>query len=389
MRFWAIRLGAALSVVVVAAAIFVLATGGSFHQSPVVAATNTTQTVVDESVITGIYAAASPAVVEITVTSHVTGLGGYSMSGQGSGFVIDSDGHILTNNHVVDGATSVQVIFSDGRKVSATVLGKDAADDLAIVKVNASDVAGITPLTLADSSQVKPGQLAIALGSPYGLTNSITVGVISGLNRSVSGSTLSGMIQTDANIQPGNSGGPLLNSNGQVVGINTAFEGQGTGIGFAVPSNVASGVLSDLKASKQIQKPWIGISGLALDESTAQEIGLSVSKGVYVVSMVSGSPADKAGLQAARMGQNGNPGKDGDIITAIDGRTVATVQDIQSYLATKKVGDTVTLTVLRAGSSISVQVTLAARPADTSSTTPQDTPSFPDIPGFQWPWGNR
>ena len=385
MKSWTSRVAAGLGVVLVASAVFVLATGTTFHSQQAAAATS--QTLVDENTVTGIYDAASPAVVEIEVTSQSTSqFGSRSMGGQGSGFVIDKQGNILTNNHVVDGATNVQVIFSDGKKVQATVLGKDAVDDLALVKVDPSAVSAITPLTLADATtQVKPGQIAIAIGSPYGLNNSIAVGVISGLNRSVSGSALNNMIQTDANIQPGNSGGPLLNSSGIVVGINTAFEGQGTGIGFAVPSTVANRVLADLKAGTQITKPWIGISGLELSQTQASNLGLSVNQGVYVVTVVSGGPAEKAGLKAAGADQTtGAPGKGGDVITAIDGSAVKSVTDIQSYLANKKVGDTISLTVLRDGANTTVSVTLAARPADTSSVVPSNP--LPQMPNFPWPW---
>jgi serine protease Do len=391
MKSWAIKALTTLSVLLVAGAVFVLVTGTTFRQTPTAANAAVNQTLVDETTISNIYETASPAVVEITVTSQSQGFRSYSTEGQGSGFVIDKNGNILTNNHVVDGATSVQVMFSNGNTVTASVLGKDAADDLAIIKVDASAVAGITPLTLADSSTVKPGQLAIAIGSPYGLTNSITTGIISGLNRSVDGSSssLTGMIQTDATIQPGNSGGPLLNSSGLVIGINTAIEGDGTGIGFAVPSSVALKVIPDLEASKQIEKPWIGISGMALTQSTAQELGISNNQGVYVIEVVSDSPAEKAGLKGAGTSQNGNPGNGGDVITAIDGKNITSVTDLQSYLKTKSVGDTVNLTVIRSGSTISVAVTLAAQPATTTSQS--TTPNYPDnqIPDYSWPWNNR
>ena len=386
MKSWSTRVTAVLGVALVGSAIFVLATGTTFRAPQVSAAPNLV--LADESTITGIYAKASPAVVQIEVTSQTTtGRGGSrSMGGQGSGFLVDNTGDILTNNHVVDGATSVQVIFSDGHTASATVLGKDANDDLAVVKVDASAIGGISPLTL-NTNAVQPGQTAIAIGSPYGLTNTISVGIVSGVNRKVSGNGLSGMIQTDANIQPGNSGGPLLNSSGEVIGINTAFEGQGTGIGFAIPTSVANNVLSDLKANKQIAqiaRPWIGISGLDLNQTQATALGLSINQGVYVVMVVSGSPAEKAGMKAGTTDQTGAPGKGGDVITAIDSTTVKTVSDLQNYLANKKVGDTVTLTLNRGGATTTVGVTLAARPADTSSVVPSNP--NPGMPNFPWPW---
>ena len=380
---WSTKITAIMGVVLVASAVLVLANGTTFKGQQAGAAAN--QTLADENTVTGIYSAASPAVVEIHVTSQNTTLrGNRSMGGQGSGFLIDSAGNILTNNHVVDGASTVQVIFNDGRNVSGTVLGKDTTDDLAVVKVDAS-VSGITPLTLSTFT-VKPGQMAIAIGSPYGLTNSISVGIVSGVNRNVAGSGLTGMIQTDANIQPGNSGGPLLDSTGQVIGINTAFEGQGTGIGFAIPSSVASRVLSDLKANKQISRPWIGISGLDLTPDQATNLGLTVNQGVYVVTVVSGSPAEKAGLKAAATDQNGAPGEGGDVITAIDSTAVKSVADIQNYLASKKAGDTVTLTLNRNGASTTVSVTLAARPSDIQQVVPHSpVPQF-QFPNIPWPW---
>jgi S1-C subfamily serine protease len=380
---WSTKITAIMGVVLVASAVFVLANGTTFKGQEAGAAAN--QILVDENTVTGIYSAASPAVVEIQVTSQNTTLrGNRPMGGQGSGFLVDSAGDILTNNHVVDGATTVQVIFNDGRKASGTVLGRDATDDLAVVKVDAS-VSNITPLTLSTST-VKPGQMAIAIGSPYGLTNSISVGIVSGLNRNVAGSGLTGMIQTDANIQPGNSGGPLLDSTGQVIGINTAFEGQGTGIGFAIPSSTASRVLSDLKANKQISRPWIGISGLDLTQDQAINLGLTVNQGVYVVSVVPGSPAEKAGLKAAATGENGAPGKGGDVITAVDSTAIKSVADIQNYLAGKKAGDSVTLTLNRNGANTTVAVTLAARPSDIQQVVPRNpVPQF-QFPNIPWPW---
>ncbi len=382
MKQWLLRFTAAVSVLLVAAAIFVLITNNQSEPLQKAAAASN-ETLVNETTITSIYDTASPAVVEIIVKTQTTGFGAFSTEGQGSGFVVDKEGHILTNNHVVEDATDVQVVFANGNTEQATILGTDSKDDLALIKVDAALVANIVPLTLADSINVQPGQLAIAIGSPYGLTNSITTGIVSGLNRSVEGSALTGMIQTDATIQPGNSGGPLLNSNGEVIGINTAIEGEGTGIGFAVPSSVAKAVLDELIAGEKIVKPWLGISGMDLSQSTAEEIGLTVNQGVYVVETVSGSPADKAGLIGAGTGRDGTPNSDGDIITAIDGQTVAKVTDLQSYLKTKRVGDEVTLTIVRDGATVSINVTLAAQTTN-SSVTPDS-----NIPDFVLPWGDR
>ena len=193
------KIGAVLGVLLVAGAIYVLATGTTL--APRIVSAN--PAVTNEDTLTTLYQTYSPAVVEIQVSEQSNGIYGRSQQGQGSGFLIDSAGDILTNDHVVDGATSVQVILKDGTNLPATIIGTDATDDLALVKVDASAVSKITPLVLGDSSTVEPGQLAVALGSPYGLTDSITAGIISGVNRTLSGSGLTGLLQTDASINPG------------------------------------------------------------------------------------------------------------------------------------------------------------------------------------------
>jgi S1-C subfamily serine protease len=234
--------------------------------------------------------------------------------------------------------------------------------------------------------------LAIAIGNPYGLDQTVTVGVISGLNRTIG--NLTGMLQTDAALNPGNSGGPLLDANGAVIGVNTAIETgtMGTsahGIGFAVPSNVVKNELATLESGKAVARPWIGISGVTLTASLAQQLTLTVNQGVYVVSVVAGSPAESAGLKGSNLDTNGNPAAGGDLITAADGKTMNAIGDLQAYVATKNVGDVVTLTVLRGGVSTSISVTLGARPASTASVIPNITPSnpspqnpMPNMPGF-------
>ncbi len=346
-------------------------------------------TLYSQDTITSIYNNASPAVVEIDVTQTVNTIYGKStQQGLGSGFLIDDQGHILTNNHVVDGATTVQVALSNGNTVDGKVLGTDPVDDLAVVSVDASAVVGITPLKLGDSSLVVPGQMAIAIGNPLGFSDSITVGVISGLNRSVTGSNLRGMLQTDAAINPGNSGGPLLDDQGNVIGINTAAEIGVTGadgMGFAIPSNLAVKILPDLIAGKTVSRPWLGISGTALTQATASQLGLSVNKGVYIVSVVANSPAEKAGLKAGSTNADGTLTSGGDVITAVDGKSVASVEDLSAYISTKSVRDKVSLTVLRNGQSITVQVTLDAWPTNISSgTTPQTPTTNPSLP-----WNSR
>ncbi len=375
------RIIALLAVVLIVGAGYYAVAGG-FNLSPRI---GTAAPLYSQDSVIGIYDSASPAVVEIMVSQRGTGVTGRPIQGgQGSGFLVDSQGHIVTNNHVVAGATTVRVRLQGGNTVDATVTGTDAIDDLAVIKVNPSAVSGITPLILADSSAVRPGQMAIAIGSPFGFTNTITVGVISGLNRSLGSRGGSpGMLQTDATINPGNSGGPLLDANGQVVGVNTSVEAASgaRGIGFAVPSNVVTRVLPALIAGKQVTRPWLGISGTALNQTNSQGLGLSISSGVYIVSVMPESPASKAGLKAGGTDANGlTPG--GDVITAVDGKAVASVEALSAYLNTKSVGDKVSLSILRGGQTIDVQATLEAWPDSTPSVTPQPPSPHPDVPGL-------
>jgi S1-C subfamily serine protease len=321
----------------------------------------------EEDTVTTIYDAVSPAVVEIQVNHQGSSLfGRFFQEGQGSGFLVDDQGYILTNNHVVSGMSSVQVILDDGTTVDAVLVGTDSIDDLALIKVEASVVSGITPLEFADSSNIRPGQMAIAIGNPYGLSDTITVGVISGLNRDIDGlnGTLNDMLQTDAAINPGNSGGPLLNSQGQVIGINTAIEAVSgsNNIGFAVPSNIATRVLPSLMAGEEVARPWLGISGMALTSSLISSLDFNVEQGVYIISVVPDSPAADAGLIGAGTASDGNPDESGDIITAADGQPVKSVQELSEYFMTKQVGDKVTLSVIRDGQNLNVQITLAAWP---------------------------
>mgnify|MGYP000041236767 CR=1 FL=1 len=224
------RLIAFLAILAIAIAAYTLGSSGILSPRNVSAS----PVLYNEDTVASIYENASPAVFQVNVTQNRTGISGtFKQNGQGTGFLIDTDGHILTNNHVVKGASSIYVVI-DGDEVEAKVLGTDPIHDLAVIRIDPTRVAGINPLQLGDSDTVKPGQIAIAIGNPYGLDDTITVGVISGLNRNIGGMT--GMIQTDATLNPGNSGGPLLNINGQVIGINTAIESPAAGatnIGFA------------------------------------------------------------------------------------------------------------------------------------------------------------
>jgi len=316
----------------------------------------------DEDVVTDIFDRASPAVVEITVTRTVRGVR-LPGSGIGSGFLIDREGHIVTNNHVIAGATEIVVTLSDGSEVTAQKLGTSPADDLAMIKVPASEVKGIKPLELADSSKVRPGQLAVAIGSPFRQFNSITVGIVSGTGRGPSSVLLRpipDMIQTDAPLNPGNSGGPLVNLDGEVIGVASSVRTSGLGneleqfrIGFAVPSNTVKGLLPELVKPTELKRPWIGIQGTAVTKDLSDQRGFP--RGVIITGVLKSSPADRVGLDPFRT----RTGRDsGDIITAIDGVPVGSVEEMVSYLNSKRPGDRVKLSVYRDSRTIEVPVIL-------------------------------
>jgi 2-alkenal reductase len=303
--------------------------------------------------------------------------------GQGSGFVVDTEGHIVTNLHVVENLTDLEVAFSDGYKVRGQVVGTDADSDIAVIKIDAP-ADQLHPLPLGDSDQVLVGQTVVAIGNPFGFSGTMTTGIVSAkgrtmdsLHQSPGGGTFSAgdIIQTDAAINPGNSGGPLLNLNGEVIGINRAIfttsssavgEPTNSGIGFAVSINIVKRVLPTLMAGKTYDYPYVGIFSLNDISITQQEaLGLKQTTGVYVTDVVAGSPADKAGVHA------GDKPTDiaglmagGDLITAIDGTLVNSFNDFIGYLILNKVpGDKVTLTVLRGAEEIKLEVTLEKRPS--------------------------
>ena len=331
----------------------------------------------DEETIIALYEQSISAVVEVKtlVNGNLSSFGGFGtpeLRGQGSGFIVDKEGHILTNYHVIDGASEVNVTLHNGESVSAQVVGTDRENDLALLKVDPGTISGIGPLPWGDSDRVKPGQMAIALGSPFGLEGSITVGVISGLGRALSGTQerpITNMLQTDAAVNPGNSGGPLLDSRGEVIGINTAIEASSSGIGFAIPINNASSLLPALLQGGEVSNPWLGISGTEVDQELASSLDLAVDHGVYVVSVLPDSPAEKAGLIPGGSDQGG-PTSGGDIITAVDGNPVSKVADLLEYFNTKKVGDQVSLSVIRGDDTITVTVTLGEWPIE--MPLPQD-----------------
>jgi serine protease Do len=278
----------------------------------------------------------------------------------GSGVIFNSNGWILTNHHVVSDPGTLTVQLSDGRSFPATVYGTDTLTDLAIVKIDAT---GLPTATLGDSSALQLGQTVIAVGDPLGTyPGTVTVGVVSGVDRSITDTTgsLDDLIQTDAAINPGNSGGPLVATNGAVIGIDTAVAGSAQGIGFAIPINVAIPLTQQALAGQKLARPWIGIQYQSLDAGLAARNNLSVSEGAWITSDGSGS-AVQAGSPAATAGLREN-----DIITAVDGSKVDTNHPLVELLATHQPGSTVTLTVRRGTTDLTVQVTLATRPATTN-----------------------
>jgi len=304
----------------------------------------------------------------VTITTSVSGNGARSFSqAEGSGIVVDKQGDILTNAHVVGSSSQVQVTFSDGHNATAQVKGVDQSADLAVVQVSASDQ--LHPVTTGNSDTLQVGDTALAIGSPFGLQGTFTAGIISGLNRSSTapnGRALTGMIQTDAPINPGNSGGALLDGKGQLIGINDSIQSPvegNVGVGFAIPINRAVSLLPSLEKGIAIQHPALGITAQTLTASTASQLGITQTSGVLVIDAAAGGPAAAAGLHGT-----GQADASDDIITAIDGRTIASVDQLTQYLDTKKVGDRVMLSVIRNGQHISVGVTLGAFQARPSTT---------------------
>ena len=282
----------------------------------------------------------------------------FPVQGVGSGIVIDARGHVLTNNHVIDGTDRLRVTFGDSKQVNAKVVGKDEETDLAVVRTeldtNSNDEITLQPANFGNSEELKVGQIVMALGNPFGLTGgpTVTAGIISSLNRNVQfDNGILELVQTDAAINPGNSGGPLINTNGEVVAINTAKIPYGQGIGFAVPINTVKSVLTDLVENGHVTRPWIGISTVKLDPRIANFYRLPLVQGALIVNVETYSPADNAGLRR------------GDIIEEINGNKIENPSQISSYIRKKKmVNDTVTVAINRYGRVYEVHLQLEARP---------------------------
>jgi len=292
--------------------------------------------------------------------------------GVGSGFVYDNLGHIITNAHVVDGANKATVTFLDGSQYSAEIIGEDKFTDIAVIKVSEKPRL-LHPLQIGDSSQLHVGEPVAAIGNPFGLSGSMTSGIVSQMGRLLpsqdSGFSIPDVIQTDAAINPGNSGGPLLNLRGEVVGINTAIQsssGEFSGVGFAVPSNTAIKIVPSLIEDGEYHHPWIGISGRDIDPDLARVLELKDAKGFLIITVVDGSPADKAGLKgmtATQVIDGKEYPADGDIIISVDDKEVRKISDILIHLQREKsVGDTMILGVLRDGEFMHKFLTLVERP---------------------------
>ncbi|MEE8167680.1 MAG: trypsin-like peptidase domain-containing protein [Candidatus Hydrothermarchaeales archaeon] len=288
------------------------------------------------------------------------------VEGAGSGLIISSDGYIVTNDHVVENTEELTVTLSNGEEVEAELIGADPSSDIAVIKI---DVAfKLKAAKLGSSSTLKPGQLAIAIGNPYRLENSVTVGVISALNRSLeakNGFLIQGIIQTDAAINPGNSGGPLLNSRGEVIGINTAIisttEGF-QGIGFAVPISTAKRISQELIERGKVSYPWLGITGTSLTPEMAEEFGTSIKEGVLIIEAIPDSPADKAGLRGTveKAGEEGFIL--GDIIIEMDGEKLEDIEELVDVILAHRVDETVEVKYIREEEEKTTQVTLGERP---------------------------
>ena len=392
-------------------------------QAPTSAATQTAQNMLEAPSLEGlqaayesIYDAVLPSVVSIEVTSTVTqttpslpeipfdfGLPDsenqdnnnnqqqYQESAAGSGFVWDTEGHIITNNHVVDGADTIRVIFSNGTSVPAELVGSDSSSDLAVIKID-MPASELTPIKVADSTQAKVGQLVVAIGNPYRLSSSMSTGIISGLGRSLSLDststttyTIPDVIQTDAAINPGNSGGVLVDIEGQLLGVTTAIESPvraNSGVGYVIPSIIVQKIVPFLIQDGYYQQPYIGISGTDLTPELAEAMNLdSTQRGALVIDVSSGTPAESAGLQgsdrtATINGQDARVG--GDVITAVDGTAINDFEDLTAYLARHtNVGQSIEITYLRDGQESTTSLTLAARPGteNGTSTNTQETAS--------------
>ncbi|MCB8944810.1 MAG: trypsin-like peptidase domain-containing protein [Ardenticatenaceae bacterium] len=326
---------------------------------------------VEEQLITNLYERVGPSVVHITsrVITMNFFFGPTASEGTGSGFIYDTDGHIVTNNHVVENADSLEVKLSDDITVPAQVVGVDPPNDLAVIQIDVPEDYALVPLELGKTNTVQVGQRAIAIGNPFGLDRTLTTGVVSALGRPLqtdNDNYIFNVIQTDAAINPGNSGGPLLNSRGQVIGVNTAVRQDAQGIGFAVPVDTVQRIVPVLIQEGTYPHPWLGLLGYSISPDLAQALQLPVEQGVLVAQLYREGPAVAAGIQSAQQQVivgNRRYLIGGDILTTINGLPITDWNSLTQYLELNtQVGDTVTLAILRDAQSMEIELTLAAQP---------------------------
>ena len=324
--------------------------------------------------ISDIYEGAKHGVVQVTSTSVVSNsfFGAQEQQAQGSGFVIDKDGHVVTNYHVVESAKKVQVSFSDEEQMDATVVGSDPSTDIAVLKIQGAMSRSLTPLALGDSSVVKVGDAVVAIGNPFGLERTVTAGIVSALQRRIqapNGFQIDEVIQTDAAINHGNSGGPLLNANGDVIGVNAQIEtesGGNVGIGFAIPIDTVKDVAGQLIEEGKVEHAYLGVDLTTITSDLASNFRVPVDKGVLIQHVRDGSPAADAGLkggttQVVLAGQTFWLG--GDVITKVDGQAVETSDQLASVVTSKQPGDSLDLEVHRGQETLNVKVELGRQPS--------------------------
>jgi S1-C subfamily serine protease len=322
--------------------------------------------VLEEQIISSIIDSIKDSVVHVTTTTMTRDFffRPVPVEGTGTGFIVRNDGYIVTNNHVVSGATSVKVVLSNGKEYEATVVGTDPMTDTAVIKIDAK---GLKPVIMGDSDKLKPGQIVIAIGNPYRLDNTVTLGVVSALNRTIEteeGYKMNGVIQTDAAINPGNSGGPLINMNGEVIGINTAIyttTGAYQGIGFSIPINTVKKVVNEIIEKGKVTRPWLGITGRNVDPELAEAFGIPIDYGALIVDIVKDGPAYKAGLRGTIV-KNGLIYSLGDIIVKFDGRKIDSMDTLIEAIQAHDVGDEVEIEYLRNGVYSKVTLRLGERP---------------------------
>jgi 2-alkenal reductase len=325
----------------------------------------------EDAVLSELYDRVNPAVVNIVTYTREGGV--IQPSGQGSGFVFDQDGHIVTNSHVVHGSSAVEVGFASGETFEAEIIGQDLHSDLAVIKVE-SLPDGVQALAMADFDSIDVGQTVVAIGNPFGLGGTLTRGIVSALGRNIPALTsfsIPQAIQTDAPINPGNSGGPLLNLRGEVIGVNAQIETDGTsrtnsGIGYAIPVSIVNKVVPSLISDGEFVWGWLGIRGGNVTPTQVKAMDLSVNKGAYISEVIDGGPSDKAGLRGSDQ-QIEYEGRfieiGGDIITAVDGQLVSTFDDILIYIALlTQPGQTIELSILRDNKPMQASVELEPRP---------------------------